>query len=427
MSFSARIPLIIGFVSLLILIGGFGAWAALANISGAIIATGQIEVDQNRQVIQHPTGGVVEEIVVSEGDTVEDGELLIRLDDRELRTELSIVEGQLFEIVARRARLEAERDDQDELIFADILIEEGERTQTLRDGQERLFAAREVSLANEIEQLARRREQISDQIAGIEAQRASLSDQLELIGQELESQQSLLDRGLAQSARVLGLQRETASLSGSVGELAASVAQAEGRITEIDIEILKLQSARREEAITQLRDLEFNERELTERRIALLRQLDRLDIRAPVSGRVYGLTVFAPRSVIASGDPLMFLVPQDRPLIIAAEVEPIHIDEIYVGQEVTIRLSAFDQRRTPELVGEVVLISADAFEDQTTRVNYYRAEIILREGELARLPDDMTLVPGMPVESFIRTEDRSPIAYLVRPLADYFSKAFRES
>ena len=427
MTRSPRRPLIVGFAALAILLGGFGAWASMASISGAIIASGRIEVDQNRQIIQHPSGGVVDEIAVDEGDLVAEGEVLIRLDDRELATELTIVEGQLFEIIARRARLEAERDDRDALDFDPLLTERPALTEELRDGQERLFAARRVSLENELDQLARRRDQIADQIVGVRAQRTALIEQLSLLREELSNLQSLRERGLAQASAVLTLQREEARLSGRDGELAAEISQAEGRITEIGIEILQRRSARREDAITQLRDLEFNERELTERRIALQRQLDRLLIRAPVSGRIYGLTVFARRAVIGAGDPLMYIVPQDRPLIIAAEVEPIHIDEIHVGQNVTLRLSAFDQRNTPELIGEVVLISADAFEDQTTRASYYRAEIRLGEGELDRLPDDVALVPGMPVESFIRTADRSPLAYLVKPLSDYFAKAFRES
>jgi len=225
----------------------------------------------------------------------------------------------------------------------------------------------------------------------------------------------------------LNLQREEARLSGTVGELKAQRAQAEGRITEIDIEILKLGTQRREEAITRLRDLQFQELELAEQRRSLIERLSRLDIRAPVSGIVYGLQVFAKRSVIRPADPVLFLVPQDKPLVIMAQVEPIHIDEIFVNQDVTLRFSALDSRTTPELFGRVVQISADAFQDENTAFSYYRAEIELNEGEMTRLPDGTILIPGMPVEAYIQTADRTPLAYLIKPLADYFAKAFRES
>ena len=271
------------------------------------------------------------------------------------------------------------------------------------------------------------KDQIADQVIGIDAQQDALARQLELIEEELVNKEGLRAQGLVRAPEILALQREEARLAGSVGELKASKAQAEGRITEIDIQILSLQTKRREEAITTLRDLQFRERELAEKRLAIRERLNRLDITAPVGGVIYGLTVFAPRSVIRPADPVLFIVPQDRPLVIAAQVEPIHIDKLFVDQEVSLRFSSLDQRQTPELFGRVVQISADAFEDQNSRVRYYRAEIVLNEGEIDRLPEGAALIPGMPVEAFIRTEDRTPLAYLVKPFTDYFAKAFRES
>jgi HlyD family type I secretion membrane fusion protein len=421
-------PMTIGLIAMLVLVGGFGTWAVMAQITGAVIASGQIEVDRNRQVIQHPDGGVVEAILVDEGDTVASGDLLIRLDPSALQSELIIVEGQLFEIMARRGRLEAERDGADVIIFPEALLAFGRpEIESLLAGQERLFQARRESTTKTIEQLAQRRAQIVSQIGGITAQQTALTRQQELIVKELADQQSLLDRGLAQASRVSALQREEANLLGRVGELSASEAQAAEQITEIEIEVLTLDTTRREESITRLRDLQFNELELSERQRTLTRQLDRLDIRAPLSGIVYGLQVFAERSVIRPADPVMFLVPQDRPLVIAAQVQLTDVDQIYVGQEATMRFSAFDQRRTPELFGTVTLISADAFQDDSAVAPFYRVELRLNEGELARLPEDLTLIPGMPVESFVRTADRSPMDYLIKPLADYFAKAFRES
>lgn len=423
---STRGPMTIGILALLLLVGGFGTWAMMAQITGAVITSGQIEVDRNRQVIQHPDGGVVAEIIVDEGDTVAEGDLLIRLDATVLQSELAVVEGQLFEIMARRGRLEAERDGADEIVFDPVLMAAPTGPE-LMEGQIRLFEARLESTERATEQLDIQRAQIASQLEGIAAQESALTTQSTLLGKELGDQQKLLDQQLVQASRVLALQRDEASLLGRMGELTAAAAQAAERMTEIEIQVLTLATTRREEAITRLRDLQYNELELSERRRTLTRQLDRLDIRAPVSGIVYGLQVFAPRSVIRPADPVMFLVPQDRPLVIATRVRPTDIDQIHLGQDVTLRFSAFDQRRTPELMGTVTLVSADIFQDDATGMSYYQAEVQLNEGEIGRLPEDMILIPGMPVEAFVRTADRSPMDYLLKPLADYFAKAFRES
>ena len=428
--FPVRAPLALGLVSLALLIGGFGTWATRAEIAGAVVASGRIEVESNRQVVQHPDGGVVAEVLVDEGDRVGKGEVLIRLDPTLKLSELHGTESQLFEIVARRGRLEAERDGSDTITFDPELVALAEtrpEVRELMDGQQRLFEARNVSIARETETLNRRRDQIAAQIEGLTAQRAALKRQIDLIGEELTAQQSLLERGLAQASRVLALQREEATLQGEVGDLTASIAEARERITETDIEVLKLGTRRVEEAITRLRDLQYREFELAETRASLSEQLSRMDITAPVSGIVYGLTVFAERSVIRPADPVLYIVPQDRPLVIAAQVEPINVDEVYPGQKVTLRFPALDSRTTPELFGHVIQISADAFSDDASGRSFYRTEIRLDDGEAGKLPGDIVLVPGMPVEAFIRTSDRTPLAYLIKPLADYFTKAFRES
>lgn len=427
---SAKTPLIAGLLALVVLVGGFGTWSVMTTISGAIIASGQIEVEQNRQIIQHPDGGVVAEILVQEGTVVEAGDVVIKLDDTLLASQKLITEGQLFELMARRGRLEAERDDLSDITF-DPLLEEAAaakpKVQSLLDGQERLFRARITSISQEIDQLGKRRQQIADQIKGILAQQTAMDTQASLIKSELINQQDLLDRGLAQVSRVLALQREEASLAGRMGESIAAIAQSEGRVTEIDIKILKLGTRKREDAITRLRDLQFRELELAEQRRSLGEQLSRLDIQSPVSGIVYDMQVFTPRSVIRPADPLMYLIPQDRPLVIAAQVDPVHIDQVFPGQDVTLRFSGLDARQTPEVFGHVTKVSADAFKNEATGIPFYRAEVVLNQGEFARLPEGTTLIPGMPVETYIRTNDRTPMAYLVKPFIDYFNKAFRES
>ncbi len=427
---SAKGFIVSGILMLLILVGGLGSWAALTQIAGAVIASGLVEVDQNQQVVQHPDGGVVKSILVDEGDLVKAGDLLVELDSSAIGSQLAVTETQLAEVMARRARLQAERDEAETVSFdASLLAMSADKPEIaeLVDGQARLFDARRKADAREIEQLSKRAGQIQSQIGGLDAQLASMEEQLRLIEIERETQADLQARGLATAPRVLGLQREAARLQGSLGELIAGRAESEERITEIEISVLQLQNNRREEAITELRDLRLRELELAEERRALAERLSRLEIRAPVSGVVHALQVFTERAVIRPADPVMFIVPQDRPLVVSARVDPIHIDQIHLGQDAALRFSGLDARETPELKGVVVKRSADALTDQGTGIPYFAIEIELKPGEIDRLPGHIALIPGMPVESFLRTEDRTPLAYLVKPMADYFNKAFREN
>lgn len=427
---SARSHLLWGFGALLVLVGGLGVWSVATNIAGAIVASGMIEVESKRQVVQHSQGGIVGEINVVDGDRVQAGDVLIRLDDKILSSELAIVEGQLFELLAQRGRLEAERDGAAIVTFPEEMDLLTPRTNIdlprIKAGQVRLFEARRTSLAREREQLAQRQAQIRDQIDGARSQLDALQTQLDLIEMELKDQQSLLDKGLAQATRVLSLQRERARLLGQVGGLTSTIAESRGRITEIEIELLKLGSQLREEALTRLRDLQASEIELTERRITQLENLARLEIRAPVTGVIYGNTVFALRGVIRPAEPIMYIVPQDSPLVIASRIETMDIDQVHVGQEAVLRFSTFDQRTTPEINGVVTKVSADVLTDQATGQVYYRAEILPVEGEMEKLKEH-ELLPGMPVEGFIRTLDRTPLGYLTKPFTDYFAKAFRET
>lgn len=427
-TWTARRQLVIGVLGLIVLLGGFGSWSVMANISGAIISTGQIAVDSNRQVVQHPDGGVVASIEVREGDVVEAGQTLLTLDRTLQNSEAQILRDQLHELAARSTRLKAERDGSASLSFPDDLVAAAAADPEVAEmvaGQERLFEVRRETFERESEQLLRRKEQIASQVQGIEAQSEALTLQLGFIREELDDQRSLLDRGLTQNSRVLQLQREEARLLGQVGEFEAAIAELEGRATEIDLEVLKLDTRTRQEAIGQLRDLQFRETELAEQYRSVEERLARMEITAPVSGVVYGLTVFAERSVVRPAEPVLYLVPQDRPLVIQTQVDPIHVDQVYPGQPVTLRMPTFDARTTPELFGSVIRVSPDAFTDDVTGAPYYRAEVLPNEGEIARL-EGQVMLPGMPVEAYIRTEDRSPIEYLVKPLMDYFNRAFRE-
>ena len=428
-AWSSRGPVSTGLITLAALVFGFGGWSVFTDIDGAIVASGQLEVEQNRQIVQHPDGGVVAKIAVIEGQAVKTGDILIQLDGSLLQSELAIVEGQLFEVRARRARLEAERDDKDAPTFSGELAELAAIRPEVAEqveGQRGLFMARRESMARQREQLEKRTAQITSQIEGVVAQTAALNVQLGLIREELTDQKSLLEKGLAQSSRVLALLREESQLQGNMGELASSRAQAEGRATEVELEILRLGAVRREEANTQLRDIGPQELEMAERRRALTERIARLDIRAPVSGLVLGLQVTSPRSVLGAGAPVLYLIPQDRPLVISAQLLPINVDEVSIGQKVRVVFPAFSSRDMPDMFGHVVALSADALTDERTQASYYRAEIVLDKGELQKLAGQ-TLLPGMPVEAFIETGARTPMAYLLKPFTDYFNQAFRES
>lgn len=425
---SPRRPLLIGAVTLVLLVGGFGGWAVTAPISGAVIATGQVEVERDRVVVQHPDGGAVEEIFVIEGSRVDAGDVLLRIDGGQMRSELAVVENQFFETLARRGRLEAERADLDAPSFPALLLEAtSDRPEAAAklDGQKALFRARRETLAQLEAQLERRAEQARLQIVGIDAQLRALQAQLSHLAEELAAQESLLERGLAQAPRILALRREQARLEGALGELEADRAGTEARITEIGIERLRLTLDRREAAEEQLVDLAVREQELAERRGVLRDRLTNLELRAPVAGGVLDLQVTAAGAVVRAAEPVLHLIPEGRPLVVVARVEPTDIDEVFAGQEARVMLAGMGGRMMSDLIGEVSRVSADVLTDAATGASFYRVEIMLAPEELAKL-EGRPLVPGMPAEVFLTTRVRTPIAWLVQPLSDYFSRALRE-
>lgn len=426
---SAIRPLFWGFLTMALLVGGLGAWSVFSTLAGAIIAPGQIEVSLSRQVVQHPDGGVVEDILVKEGAEVAAGDVLLRMDGSALRSESAIVENQLLELGARRARLEAQRDETDAVAFpADLQAAAEARVDAaeILAGQASLFTKQAEALRQAREQRQTRIEQIESQMDGLTAQQEAIETQTRLLGSELVTQRDLLAKGLTQSTRVSTLERELAQLKGRMGELTSAQAEAAGRITEIVIEITALITQQREKAEVELRDVAARQLELLEREGALAERISRLDVRAPASGLVLGLKVTTPQSVIRPADTLMFIVPQDRPLLMAARVPVTHVDEVRLGQEVRLVFSSLPSRTTPELVGRVTLVSADALVDERTGMTYFRTEIAI-DTEALRQLGEVDIVPGMPVDAFIRTTDRTPLSYLLKPFTDYFRNAFRET
>jgi HlyD family secretion protein len=417
-----------GILCVVLLAVGLGGWGATAKLKGAVISSGHLRVESQRQVVQHPDGGVVDEILVREGNLVAAGAVLIRLDGTALKSELAVMESQLYELMARRGRLVAEQTDQKSIIFdAELLAvaETNTEVRNLIDGQQALFDARRHTMEREIEVMRERQVQIDEQITGSVAESEALQRQSELIEQELVGQRTLLAKGLAQASRVLSLEREAARLGGQRGQMMAQTAQLKGQVSELEIELLRLGASRREEAITTLRDLGFRELELKERRIAQTEQLSRLDVRAPLAGIVLDMTVFALKSVVRAAEPILYIVPSDSALVVDAQVDPIHIDTVRVGQDAVLNFSAFNTRTTPQLFGAISKVSPDAFVDEATKRSFYRAEVLLKDGELAKL-EGLELIAGMPVEVFIQTGERTPINYLLKPITDYFNRAMRE-
>ncbi len=425
---SFRPFVVLGYATLALLVLGLGGWGVMARIGGAVIATGTVEVQGNRQVVQHPVGGVVTEILARDGDVVAEGQVLLRLEGDAQRAEFETVEGQFFELVARQNRLEALRDGEDTLTFdPEILALEATRPElkALIAAQIQQFEASRDTLQREQSQLGERSAQIDQQIEGLDFQLAAIREQVDLTGQELAAQQTLMEQGLTQLTRVLSLRRDLAQLKGTQGATVAAVAENRAKIAEIDLEKLKLENKQRDDAIAELREIEFREIELRSRRTSLGEEIARLDVRAPVAGIVYGSTAETLRGVVKAAEPVLYIVPQEVDLIVRAQIEAAKIDQVHVGQTAMMHFSAFDQRTTPVIEGQVSKVSADIFTDERTGHSYYRADVAIDDHVLAEL-DGRRLVPGMPVEAFIATEDRTALGYIVKPMADYFNRAFRE-
>ena len=420
--------LALGFVALFVLVVGLGAWSTNTNIAGAIIASGLIEVEVNRQVVQHPDGGVIEKLLVDDGDVVEVGDVLLRFDGSFLQSDLNVITEQLFEIMARTSRLVAERDDSDTVTFDSALLTANNNPiiADLVAGQINLFEARRTTLTREEALLNQRKSQINDQNVGANVQIAAMQLQQDLIAEELTDEILLLGKGLSEQSTVRELKREAARLEGVLGGLYANIAANSGKMSEIDIEILRLASRLREDSITALRDMQYRENEIRETQTSMIERLQRMEVRAPTSGIIYGKQFHALRSVVRAADTILFIVPQDSPLVIAIRIPAIHIDQVHVGQSASLHFSAFDTRTTPVVMGSVTKISPDIFVDEMTGETYYSAEIIPLPEELIKL-DGLEVLPGMPVDAFLKTADRTPLEYLVKPLADYFNKAFREN
>ncbi len=420
----------LGLAALLFLTAGFGSWVVLAELSGAIIAEGRLSEKRANLLIQHIDGGVAKDILINEGDNVSANTTLIRLEDGPTLSELRIVETRLFEVIARRNRIEAERDSSATITFDPDLVSSSvakSGVYKIIEGQVRLFNARKISRKQEIAALLKKALQIRNQIDGIDAQINALRTQLTLINVQLADMQALLDQGLTPANTVSNLQQKTAIIRGKIGAFVAERAEAHVRIAGIDIEILRGNSQRHEDAINQLRDLEFRQAELTENHRALRVRLEKLSIRSPIDGVVLGLGSISPRTVIKPAEVLMQIAPQERRYVFVTRITPAEVDQIYPDQPVRIVFATLETDDNIEFVGQISQISADTLSDTSTDRPYYRVEVNPSAETQAQLSERDGIFPGMPVQLYIRTTDQPAWRYLAKPFAHYFTRAFRES
>jgi HlyD family secretion protein len=424
---SLRRHLLAGLSVLALLGGGMGGWAATTELSGAVVAPGSVVVDSHVKKVQHPTGGVVGEIRVRDGDRVNAGDLVVRLDETITRANLAVITKGLDELSARQGRLEAERDGLSMIKVHPKLQARSSDTEIagLIMGEQSLFRLRREARDGLRAQLKQQIGQLCEQIVGLEEQAGAKADEIKLIQNELEGVRELWRKNLVPITRVTQLEREATRLRGERGQLIASVAQAKGRISETDLQIIQIDQELRSEVAKELREIQAKSAELVEKRVAAEDQLKRIDIRAPQAGVVHQLAVHTVGGVIAAGDPLMLIVPEADDLSIEVKIQPQDIDQMKIGQEAVLRLSAFNQRTTPEIQGTISRIAADLTQDQKTGVAFYTARIATSESELRRLKD-LKLVPGMPVEAFVQTGERTALSYLAKPLSDQLSRAWRE-
>jgi HlyD family secretion protein len=424
---SIRRHVYFGLLIIMIMGGGVGGWASTVRLSGALIAPGSVVVESNVKRVQHPTGGIVGELFVREGDRVRQGDILVRLDDTITRTSLAIVTKGLDELAARRARLEAERDGGDKLVFpAPLVARSGNaEVRAILDGERKLFDLRRNARAGQTEQLRQRVDQLKDEIRGLQAQKEAKEEEIQLVNREREGVLELRTRNLVPVTKLTDLDRQAARLRGEVGQLVAQTAQVEGKISETELQILQIGRDLSSEVARETREIDGKIGEFVERKTAAEDQLKRVDIRAPQDGAVFQSTIHTVGGVINAGETVMLIVPDADALTVEAKVNPQDIDQVQVGQPALLRLSALNQRTTPEIKGYVSRISADITTDQRTGSSYFTVRIAMPSSEVTQL-GDVRIVPGMPVEAFVLTGERTMMSYLVKPLSDHLMRMFRE-
>lgn len=416
-----------GVFVLVFIVGGATVWAATTRIVGAVVAPGTVVVESNVKKVQHPTGGVVGEIRIKEGDKVKAGDLVIRLDETITRANMQLIANQMDDYGLRAARLEAERDGKSQVTIPDHMaarINEPRIAKILADEQ-KLFATRKDSREGQKAQLKERIQQFGEEILGVSGQIEAKSTEIQLIGKEIEALAGLEAQKLVTTEKMVRLRRDAARLKGEFGELKSAAAQAKGKISEVELQILRIDQDAKTEIVKELRETQLKLSELGERRIAAEDQLKRVEIRAPLDGIVHQLAVHTIGGVVNPSEPVMLIVPENDRLVIEAHVEPQSIDQVYAGQKAVIRFTAFQKDKTPELNANVKGISANSSRDEKTGMVFFTVRLEISDEELKRLGANKKLVPGMIADVQISTEERTVLSFLIKPLMDNFNRMFR--
>ncbi len=401
-------------------------WSVLTQINGAVVAQGTIAVLGKPKAVQHLDGGIVQDILVADGDLVAQGQVLIRLDPTLLQANLEIYRNRLAEASARLSRLRAEQ-----LAVADIVFDAtqpllaGRDQSTVQTMEREIFAARAAIQDGRRSQLEERIRQFNNQIAGVDALIAAKREQVGYIEQELARQEELAVRGLGRDADVLTLQGNRADLLGQIAEHLTEAARIENSIRDTELEILQADRQFREEAVTALQQTSQQIEELVQQIVSTERQLNRIEIVAPVAGNVHELQIVTEGGIVPPGALIAQIIATDEARAFEFRVAPVSVDNIHPGQDVRLRFAAFNPRTTPEVHGQVLAISPTTVLDEATGMSFFRVFVDVPTAELSRL-GDLELLPGMPIEGYISTGSRSVADYLTRPVVDSLAKAFRE-
>ncbi len=417
---------IVGALASVCLVLGALLWAQFTQINGAVIAVGRVTVQGKPKTVQHLDGGIVQEIPVEDGDRVRAGEVLVRLDDTLLRANLQIYRSRLANAAALRDRLEAEQSGLKAIDYDDDIHALGERDlAAVRRGQTAIFTSRRDVHLGRREQLEEKIRQFNNQITGINALVNAKKDQLTSLESELEGMIELSERGHIRKSQVLSMQRSRSDLIGQLGEHEAELARIANSIRDTELEILLAERQVREEAVTELRETNTSIEEMVQQILSTEKQLERVEIRSPVDGIIHEMQVVTIGGVVAPGAVLLQVIPSGSGIVFETRVDPSAIDQVYIDQPARIRLSAFNQRKTPELTGAIVNISADAVVDEASGASFYRVLVASPTEELNRL-GDLDVLPGMPVEAYLQTDERTVLSYLVKPFTEQVNRAFRE-
>jgi HlyD family secretion protein len=410
------------------LVCSIGIMAAATDMSGAIISQGTLVVETHIKKVQHPSGGVAKTLLVHEGSRVNERDLLIQMDETVAQANLSAVTKSLWELEARRARLQAERDGAQDVQFPDDLAGLSDPSaQAILSGERRFFELRREASEGQKRQLREQIGQLNEQIAGMEDQLTATKQEAGLVTTELSGVEQLWEQHLVSISRLSALQRDSTKLLGERGQLTASIAQARGKISETELKILQVDQEFRSDVAKELSDVRAKYAEALEKQVTALDQTEKLELRAPQAGIVHDLTIHTRGGVIAAGETVMTIVPENDRLMVETHIAPQDIDQVKLQQHVYLRFTNFNQRTTPEIEGEVSQIGADISRDDKDRTAspYFAVRISIPRAELEKL-EGARLLPGMPVEAFITTNERTLLSYLIKPLADQVHRAFRE-